>query len=409
MPTPLEVDRAVYESIVEYVRRAKTLRQIHSNKGATTAHWARVYLGVTVGLGTLVSVIGFMGPEAMEKAIGGALSTPDTSTIYAVSVLMIVILSIFGLIYRFDERSTRHYRSIEILTEFIRDSEDRALLSQRGIVLLTVDDLSEARTRYKGILASLPANTDKEYLKAKNSAASKKAAATEAERSSTLDIAKQWTADAEVDLLERDLASQLAVLMLGDSRRLSVLRTVAATLGGQAWITGGFIREAVWDALHNYQIPTPSDDIDVIYFDQQDTAEASEKMMRRRLLELSPNVNWSVKNEARMHVVAMDAPYHSMRDAVARFPETATAIAVQLDDGRLRIMAPHGLRDLFSLTLRPTAPESTPAFDRRISSKQWADRWPKLVIAPPSLGRGGEPTEAIHTGHPLEGERAGHA
>ena len=382
MPTPLEADRAVHEALVEYVRRAKTLRQIHSNKGTAAARWARIYLVVTLGLGTIVSVVGFMGTEAMAKAVGNSISVQDMSNLYAVAVLIIVVLSIFGLIYRFDDRSNRHYRSIEILTEFIRDSEDRALLSQRGVSLLSVNDLVELRTRYKGILSALPANSDKEYLRAKNSAASKQRAKVAAERAQLGDFSNQWTSDSVSGVIERDLASQLTALMLGDSRRLAVLKTIASTLGGKAWLTGGFIRDAVWDSLHDYQISTPTDDVDIIYFDEADTTEASEQIMQNRLCALSPNIKWSVKNEARMHLVSNDNPYHSMNEAVASFPETATAVAVQLSDSKLRIMAPHGLGDLFSLTLRPTALKSTGSFDRRIASKRWVERWPKLAVAP---------------------------
>ncbi|PLC63479.1 hypothetical protein B9P82_13400 [Citrobacter sp. L55] len=83
-------------------------------------------------------------------------------------------------------------------------------------------------------------------------------------------------------------------------------------------------------------------------------ASASVTLFRDR----SAQIDWSVKNQARMHQRNGDYPYTSTRNALLHWPETATAIAVRLGKEGLDITAPYGLSDLFELRLRPT-----PAFE----------------------------------------------
>ncbi|MRE47150.1 hypothetical protein GII66_24395, partial [Escherichia coli] len=46
-----------------------------------------------------------------------------------------------------------------------------------------------------------------------------------------------------------------------------------------------------------------------------------------RLRQQLPSLDWSVKNQARMHQRNGDYPYTSTRNALLHWPETATAIA----------------------------------------------------------------------------------
>ena len=81
-----------------------------------------------------------------------------------------------------------------------------------------------------------------------------------------------------------------------------------------------------------------------------------------------------------MHVRNGVPPYIDTADACARWPETATAVAARWSNGDVELLAPHGVEDLVSLIVRPT-----PAFMgrrdeivRRIATKNWRVRWPKL-------------------------------
>jgi hypothetical protein len=152
------------------------------------------------------------------------------------------------------------------------------------------------------------------------------------------------------------------------------------------WIGAGFIRNGIWDALHG-RAPNCAllNDVDVVFFDRANASPASDVAIEDRLAARSPNLPWSVKNQARMHLRNGEAPYRNTAAAIARWPETATAVAVRLLQGRLELLAPHGLEDLIGLTVRPTPafarrPE---AFARRLRAKNWLARWPRLRIVSP--------------------------
>lgn len=98
------------------------------------------------------------------------------------------------------------------------------------------------------------------------------------------------------------------------------------------WICAGFVRSKIWDTLHWFEERTPIPDIDVIYFDPRNIEENEEKKYEDKLKMIMPNFPWSVKNEARMHNRNNGQPYSSSVDAISKFPETATAIGVKLDE-----------------------------------------------------------------------------
>ena len=147
------------------------------------------------------------------------------------------------------------------------------------------------------------------------------------------------------------------------------------------WIGAGFVRNKVWDVITGKIETTCSEDIDVIYFDSGTTIEARDREIEQILKRVNPHENWSVKNQARMHVRNNDLPYHSSEHAIVHWPETATAIAVSINQqDQIQVIAPHGLDDLFSLTIKATPAFSTKMklFRLRQSEKNWQNKWPSL-------------------------------
>ena len=148
------------------------------------------------------------------------------------------------------------------------------------------------------------------------------------------------------------------------------------------WIGAGFVRSAVWDHLHG-QTPSLSGDIDVVWFDPEAAFTTTDQAIEARLMALDPTLPWSVTNQARMHVRNTDRPYRSTTDALAFWPDTATAVAVRSRDAAIDITAPHGLDDLFELIVRPTPAfrgDKLAQFHARLSAKRWLERWPKLTV-----------------------------
>jgi hypothetical protein len=174
-------------------------------------------------------------------------------------------------------------------------------------------------------------------------------------------------------------SADIATFIQNRPEMVRLLEIVGRLCLPDAWIGAGFVRNAVWDAL-TFRQPSPLNDIDVVYFDRGN--RRSEHDAEIALVRACPGVPWTVKNQARMHVRNGDAPYRDSADAIAHWPETATAVAANLSQGRVNVIAPHGVADLFGLIVRPT-----PAFAAkldlyraRIRQKNWRVRWPELTI-----------------------------
>ena len=155
------------------------------------------------------------------------------------------------------------------------------------------------------------------------------------------------------------------------------------------WVVGsGAIRNVVWDYLHGYVAPTPVRDVDVAFFDPRDTSRERDDQAEVALGTQMPSVKWNVTNQAGVHLWyeakfghAVE-PADSIEDALARWPETATAIGVRLlDDDTIRVVAPHGLDDLFGLVLRRNpAQVSVETYRHRIESKSIRETWPRVAV-----------------------------
>jgi uncharacterized protein len=156
-----------------------------------------------------------------------------------------------------------------------------------------------------------------------------------------------------------------------------------ATLGlPDAWIGAGFIRNTIWDALHGVAGSFGARDVDVVFFDALVSSAEYDLAIQTRLAGHCPEVPWSIRNQARMHVRNGDAPYVDAEDGIRHWPETATAIAARWRDGFVEVIAPHGVSDLLGLIVRPT-----PAFRtkidivrHRVREKGWLSRWPRLIL-----------------------------
>ncbi len=115
-------------------------------------------------------------------------------------------------------------------------------------------------------------------------------------------------------------------LIENDEWMINVLQLAKSLELPDWWICAGFVRSKIWDTLHNYEIRTTIPDVDVIYFDPFRKDEIYEQLLEKKLINLDASIAWSVKNQARMHVVNNMPPYSSSVDAISKFPETATSL-----------------------------------------------------------------------------------
>lgn len=177
--------------------------------------------------------------------------------------------------------------------------------------------------------------------------------------------------------------SDIVQLIEEDAWMMEILRAAAKLRLPDWWIGAGFVRAKVWDVLHGYKERTPLGDIDLIYFDPTNLDEAVEKKYDSELQKAFPGVPWSVKNQARMHLVNGDMPYESSIDAVMHWPDTPTCVAVKLsEEGELILEAPYGIFDIVHMIARPS-PKFTrrmEVFRDRMKRKNWVEKWPKVRV-----------------------------
>lgn len=201
------------------------------------------------------------------------------------------------------------------------------------------------------------------------------------ERKDALKVIHPWLKEAYEDLANND-TTKLVQIMTMSPRTVQDLRLVQS-LGLNNWyIAAGYVRNQVWDYLHSHKKPTNLDDVDVIYFDKTNTSEASDQIYAARLSAMEPSLNWSVKNQARMHIRNGHEPYADVADAMKRWPETATAVGITLTDkGEIEVLAPHGLTDLFELVVRQSpCCADRDIFMQRVYGKKWLEKWSKLKV-----------------------------
>ena len=163
-------------------------------------------------------------------------------------------------------------------------------------------------------------------------------------------------------------------------------------LGLAQWCIGaGALRNLVWDALHGRAGPPQLADVDFAYFCCDDLDPARDAALQRRLAEHCPGLPWEVTNQAGVHQWfeahfghAVE-PLLSLDDAVASWPEPATAVGAWLDDtDRLHVIAPLGLDDLLGMRVRHNPRRaSAHTYRERCASKRYAQRWPRVVVEEP--------------------------
>ncbi|TDQ27927.1 nucleotidyltransferase family protein [Tenacibaculum caenipelagi] len=180
--------------------------------------------------------------------------------------------------------------------------------------------------------------------------------------------------------MNNDLTTEFVTIIEKDAWMLSILEAVKSLSLPDCWIGAGFVRNKIWDYKHN-RTRTSLNDIDVIYFDENNASRESDLLLEEKLSAMIPSVNWSVKNQVRMSIRNGHLPYKNCCEAISYWPETATAIAVQLSsDNQIKIIAPYGLNDLFNLVVKPTPNFDLTTYRTRVTNKGWKNTWEKLFI-----------------------------
>jgi len=368
------------ERIIEYVYRAKVLRQIMSNRAQTFRRVNRAQSLLTVVLTSFLGFVAFSGSDKIRTYVNWLISADAAQVEFGVNFLVFVlfVLATLHMVFHFGKEQNDAERAIVDLTAFINRTEDLLSREEIGQMILTQNDMSRVRLEYESITRLLPANSDQDYVTAKGDIQAKE------KRASHLTLTPQSLFD------ETQRVQTMLALIHRSADTMRILQTLRQT-DNRLYLGGGVVRNLIWDYLHGFRHATPVDDVDVIYFDQLSATKDHDLQIEARLRAASQNTAWSVKNQARMHIGNGDQPYLDLKDAVGKWPETATAIAARLSQvGEIEIVVPHGSSDLFRLLVRPTPHfrANTQRILDRAASKRWKATWPRIevLVDPPAAG-----------------------
>jgi hypothetical protein len=150
------------------------LRQIHSQK---MDRFQRSDTTLTIGTVVVAAFLAFFGFLGLQKI------TQITNLIYPLSqdvvelgynllVFLVLLFSILNVAFQSKEKAFRHWRAINIMTDFVADIDNILAVSkltdaevERDIVFLNY--------RYKHVVDMLPPSTDADYFRAKRAIAKK--------------------------------------------------------------------------------------------------------------------------------------------------------------------------------------------------------------------------------------------
>lgn len=187
---------------------------------------------------------------------------------------------------------------------------------------------------------------------------------------------------------------RLRTMIRSSAWLMRILAAVRETGLPEAWVGAGVLRDLVWGQLYGPGFePGDVHDVDVAYFDPYDLSRTGDEEATVRLRDAWPEVPWQARNQAAVHTWYASRfggepvrPLLTIAEAVATWPETATAVAVRLgpaDD--LEVCAPLGVTDLLAGVWRRNPRRvSMQVSLARLARHQPARRWPGVKVIPPA-------------------------
>jgi hypothetical protein len=181
--------------------------------------------------------------------------------------------------------------------------------------------------------------------------------------------------------------AELEAILRAAPSLMTVMET-ARVLDLPDWlIFSGAIYQRVLNHLTGRDPDYGIKDYDIGYFDPDTSYDAEDVVIRRVAAAFEPPLREMVvvRNQARVHLWfegKFGEPYEplgSSAEALIRFTSATFAVGARLEaDGRMTIVAPFGLEDIFALRLRPNPVCRTNGFPRTAQAAK--ARWPELTI-----------------------------
>ena len=126
-----------------------------------------------------------------------------------------------------------------------------------------------------------------------------------------------------------------------DPEMMTVLAIIRDLDLADAWLAAGAVRNFIWNQLSGKPGFDATTDMDLVFYDPAISYEET-LQIEQELKKTYPQYAWEVKNQVYMHQHSPGtAPYRSACDAVSKYPEQCTALAVRLrKDGSARALSP---------------------------------------------------------------------
>ena len=171
-----------------------------------------------------------------------------------------------------------------------------------------------------------------------------------------------------------------------DPEMMEVLAIIRDLDLADAWLAAGAVRNFIWNQLSGKPGFDVTTDLDLVFYDPEISYEETQQI-EQELKRTYPQYAWEVKNQVYMHQHSPGtAPYTSSCDAVSKYPEQCTAIAVRLTPNQeLELFTIYGLGELEQMIVQPTPhfredPERLAVYRERMAKKDWLQKWPSLEV-----------------------------
>lgn len=155
------------------------------------------------------------------------------------------------------------------------------------------------------------------------------------------------------------------------------------------YVAAGSINQTVFNYYNDLDLEHGISDIDIVYFDEDISYEAEDKISKYLLNLLKDiKIDFDIKNQARVHLWYKNKfgserpPYISVEHAIGTWGSTVTCVGVRLENDDFVVYAPYGLNDIFSQTLRPVKNGCFTKEGYNTKTNKWKNKWPSLTIIP---------------------------
>lgn len=154
------------------------------------------------------------------------------------------------------------------------------------------------------------------------------------------------------------------------------------------WIVSGAIYNTVWNHLSGLRPGTGIRDIDLFYFDSDDSWEAEDRFIQLGNRHFSETPPIEIRNQARVHIWYKKhfghpmPPFVDCADGIRNFACTTHAVGVKLTpEDQIEIFAPYGLEAIFEMRMVPN-PIHLNRATHEAKSARAKEVWKGLIIEP---------------------------